>query len=234
MAELSLADMAAVWRRDLVTNVIPFWEKHSLDREHGGYFTCCDRDGKILDDSKYMWLQARAVFMWSRLYNECREAALKDHSLFLIGDRWFEAAKLGANFLKHGKDADGRLYFAVSRDGATPLHFQRKQEIKASFMESRALVHLPATALHPTPVARHTFTRSHVIAWRWARWQRWRSFREALEWGALEWRRCNGARWNGGKEALGWSSWAGAGQPAKPRSPDCVIAPHAASVLVEW
>ena len=36
MAELSLADMAAVWRRDLVTNVIPFWEKHSLDREHGG------------------------------------------------------------------------------------------------------------------------------------------------------------------------------------------------------
>ena len=64
MAELSLADMAAVWRRDLVTNVIPFWEKHSLDREHGGYFTCCDRDGKILDDSKYMWLQARAVFMW--------------------------------------------------------------------------------------------------------------------------------------------------------------------------
>ena len=57
MAELSLADMAAVWRRDLVTNVIPFWEKHSLDREHGGYFTCCDRDGKILDDSKYMWLR---------------------------------------------------------------------------------------------------------------------------------------------------------------------------------
>ena len=45
MAELSLADMAARWKRDLFTNVIPFWEKHSLDREHGGYFTCLDRDG---------------------------------------------------------------------------------------------------------------------------------------------------------------------------------------------
>ena len=118
MAELSLADMAAVWRRDLVTNVIPFWEKHSLDREHGGYFTCCDRDGKILDDSKYMWLQARAVFMWSRLHNEFVDAT--------DVEPWFAAAKLGADFLRFGKDADGRLYFAVSRDGATPLHFQRK------------------------------------------------------------------------------------------------------------
>ena len=113
-AELSLADMAARWKRDLFTNVIAFWEKHSLDREHGGYFTCLDRDGAILDDSKYMWLQCRAVFMWSRLFNE------------FGAKKYFDAAQLGADFLKHGKDAEGRLYFAVSRDGATPLHFQRK------------------------------------------------------------------------------------------------------------
>ena len=56
--ELSLADMAEIWRQDLFHNVIPFWAKHSLDREHGGYFTCLDREGAILDDSKYMWLQA--------------------------------------------------------------------------------------------------------------------------------------------------------------------------------
>ena len=60
MAELSLFDMSKIWHRDLFGNVIPFWEKHSLDREHGGYFTCCDRDGAVLDDSKYTWLQARA------------------------------------------------------------------------------------------------------------------------------------------------------------------------------
>ena len=40
--ELSLADMAARWKRDLFTNVIAFWEKHSLDREHGGTpFNAC-------------------------------------------------------------------------------------------------------------------------------------------------------------------------------------------------
>ena len=32
----------------------------------------------------------------------------------------------GARFLEKLKDPIGRLYFAVSRDGSRPLHFQRK------------------------------------------------------------------------------------------------------------
>ena len=45
-------------------------EAHSLDTECGGYFTALSRSGALLDDTKYVWLQGRAVFMWSRLYNE--------------------------------------------------------------------------------------------------------------------------------------------------------------------
>eukprot|EP00966_Prymnesium_polylepis_P284264 6566658-Prymnesium_polylepis.2 len=120
MADLDVASMAAAWRRDLLNNVVPFWETHSLDREHGGYFTCLDRDGSLLDDVKCMWLQGRAVYMWARLHNELSSEMPE------AAARWFEHAKLGADFLRHGKDAEGRLLFAVSRDGTRPLHFQRK------------------------------------------------------------------------------------------------------------
>ena len=52
-----LARLCAVWRKDLLTSVIPFWEKHSVDKEGGGFFTCLDRDGSLYDDRKYTWLQ---------------------------------------------------------------------------------------------------------------------------------------------------------------------------------
>ena len=117
-----VADLARQWRADLLENVVPFWQEHSLDLEHGGYFTALDRHGKLIDDAKYVWLQGRAVFMWSRLYNELG-SEVSPHT----AERWFDAAKLGADWVaKHGKDTEGRIYFAVSRDGSTPLHMQRK------------------------------------------------------------------------------------------------------------
>ena len=115
--------MAERWQRDLLQNVIPFWEKHSIDHAHGGYFTALDADGSLLDDSKYTWLQCRAVYMWSKLHNEFHDGA---DGLGADAQNWFEFAKAGAAFLKNLKAADGRLHFAVSRDGRTPLHYQRK------------------------------------------------------------------------------------------------------------
>ena len=51
----TLAALAKKWRDDVVSNVLPFWLKHSLDREYGGYFTCLDRDGTVLAQDKYHW-----------------------------------------------------------------------------------------------------------------------------------------------------------------------------------
>ena len=118
---LSLSELAACWRRDLLENVVPFWLKHSVDHLHGGYFTALDCDGSLLNDNKYMWLQGRAVFMWSRLHNDLGPECGPD-----VSSQWFEAALCGARFLERSKDTNGLLFFSTSRDGATPLHMQRK------------------------------------------------------------------------------------------------------------
>lgn len=103
------------YRRDLVEAVIPFWLNNSLDRTHGGYFSCLDRDGTVYDSRKYVWLQGRAVWMFSRLYNE-----LEARPEFL------DAARLGAEFIRrHARDQQGRVYFSLTRDGQ-PHAFQRK------------------------------------------------------------------------------------------------------------
>jgi N-acylglucosamine 2-epimerase len=103
------------YSHDLRERVIPFWLRHSLDREHGGYFTGLDRDGSVYDDRKYLWLQGRAVWTFARLYAELEQR----HD-------WLEAARHGADFIRrHGRDAQGRIYFSLARDGR-PLAFQRK------------------------------------------------------------------------------------------------------------
>ncbi|MHC4367413.1 MAG: AGE family epimerase/isomerase, partial [Planctomycetota bacterium] len=60
---------ADLYKTELFENVIPFWEERSIDAEHGGYFTCLDRDGTIYDTDKFIWLQARQIWTFSMLYN---------------------------------------------------------------------------------------------------------------------------------------------------------------------
>ncbi|HOQ28563.1 MAG TPA: AGE family epimerase/isomerase [Armatimonadota bacterium] len=98
------------YAKALLEDVIPFWLRHSPDRECGGYFTCLERDGRVFDTDKFVWLQARQVWMFSKFYN-----ALEPRPEFL------EIAALGARFLAdHGHDANGDFYFALDRRG-TPL-----------------------------------------------------------------------------------------------------------------
>ncbi|MFT5731858.1 MAG: N-acylglucosamine 2-epimerase [Paracoccaceae bacterium] len=99
---------------ELFENVLPFWMRHSLDKTHGGYLNCLDRDGQAFDTTKHVWLQGRQVWMLSKLYLDRGEP------------RWLDAARLGAEFLReHAVGPDGRAYFALRRDGA-PVAMQRK------------------------------------------------------------------------------------------------------------
>jgi N-acylglucosamine 2-epimerase len=112
---VSLTRYAERYERELFENVIPFWLAHSLDREHGGYFTALDREGRVFDPRKYIWLNARQVWTFSKLY---RETGRKPEYL--------EAARLGAAFLRrHAFDEQGRPWFSLTREGA-PAFFQRK------------------------------------------------------------------------------------------------------------
>jgi N-acylglucosamine 2-epimerase len=99
-----------LYKESLFNNVIPFWEKHSLDTKFGGYYTCLDRKGAIYDTDKFIWLQGRQAWMFSYLYNNVEQK-----------EEWLKIAKLGVDFLiQHGMDANGNFYFSTTREG-TPL-----------------------------------------------------------------------------------------------------------------
>jgi N-acylglucosamine 2-epimerase len=101
------ATLAAQYRKALLDDVIPFWERHSIDRKCGGYFTCLNRDGSVYDTDKFMWLQGRQVWTFSMLYNRLEKRP-----------RWLEVGRHGGEFLrKHGRDKDGNWYFSLTREG---------------------------------------------------------------------------------------------------------------------
>lgn len=105
--QLQAKELMTQYRSALLEDVIPFWEKHSLDTIHGGYFTCLERDGTVFDTDKFLWLQARQVWMFSMLYNRLERRP-----------RWLEIARHGADFLRqHGRDAQGNWYFSLNRQG---------------------------------------------------------------------------------------------------------------------
>lgn len=115
--ENRLLQLRSVWQKDLFENVVPFWLEHGLDEEHGGYFTCLDEDGSCYDDTKFMWLNGRALYTFSRLYCEFPGAADRN--------KWRRAAEIGAPFLDRALDEHGALFFSTTRAGER-LHFQRK------------------------------------------------------------------------------------------------------------
>ncbi|HVU23780.1 MAG TPA: AGE family epimerase/isomerase [Opitutus sp.] len=99
--------LARQYRDALVRDVLPFWENHSPDREHGGYFTCLARDGSVYDTDKFVWLQARQVWTFSSLYQRLEP-----------NPAWLALARSGAEFLRrHAIAGSGDWYFSLTRDG---------------------------------------------------------------------------------------------------------------------
>jgi N-acylglucosamine 2-epimerase len=100
-------NLVELYKNTLLDNVLPFWEKYSVDWEQGGYFTCLDCEGNVYDTDKFVWLQNRQVWTFSMFYNRLEKK-----------DQWLKIAKHGADFLaQHGRDTDGNWYFALNREG---------------------------------------------------------------------------------------------------------------------
>jgi N-acylglucosamine 2-epimerase len=99
---------------ELVNNTLPFWIKNATDIEYGGFHTILDREGKLLCPDKPMWVMGRISWLLARLYNTLEKK-----------EEWLTLAKHGVDFIKkYGFDKDGRMFFAVTRDGR-PLRKQR-------------------------------------------------------------------------------------------------------------
>ncbi|GGK33986.1 N-acylglucosamine 2-epimerase [Yeosuana aromativorans] len=96
-----------LYRDALLKDVIPFWEKYSIDYNSGGYFSCLDRFGNVYDEDKFMWPQARQAWVFSMLYNKVKKKR-----------EWLKIAKNGIDFIKnHGMTNDGDFYFSVAKNG---------------------------------------------------------------------------------------------------------------------
>lgn len=110
----SRAQLAALYRSNLVDDVMPFWLRHGIDREHGGICTTLDRDGSLLDTDKSLWFQGRAGWMFATLFNRLEPRP-----------EWLEAARSCVEFSrKHGCSPEGKMWFTVTREG-TPLRMRR-------------------------------------------------------------------------------------------------------------
>jgi N-acylglucosamine 2-epimerase len=114
MQSSSTENLAGLYRRVLLEDVMPFWLQHGIDATHGGILTALDRDGSVLDSDKSIWFQGRAAWMFGTLYATVEQR-----------QEWFDAAKSCIEFLRrHAEGPDGKLYFTVTREGH-PLRMRR-------------------------------------------------------------------------------------------------------------
>jgi N-acylglucosamine 2-epimerase len=102
-----IAELAQYYRKHLLEEVMPFWEQRTADKVYGGYLTGFDRSGNPTDTDKYLWLQARQMWIFSALYNHIDKRSL-----------WLDLARHGREFLlSHAYAGNGRWNYRLDREG---------------------------------------------------------------------------------------------------------------------
>jgi len=106
-SEKDLNSLFEFYKAQLLEDTVPFWFPRSFDEIHGGFLFMRDQDGSLIDDDKAVWIQGRATWLLSTLYNTIEPK-----------EEWLKGAKLGYDFLnKHCFDQDGQMFFHVTREG---------------------------------------------------------------------------------------------------------------------
>ncbi|MCA9195135.1 MAG: AGE family epimerase/isomerase, partial [Planctomycetales bacterium] len=103
------------YRQRLLQDTVPFWLRHAIDLECGGFITSLDQDGCVIDTDKGVWQQGRGTWLFGELYNQV------DNS-----QAWLQAAEHGIRFLDQFcfDPADGRMWFHLDRQG-NPIRKRR-------------------------------------------------------------------------------------------------------------
>ena len=103
------------FKSELLDSCVPFWLKNGVDSEYGGVLNCLDKTGKVYSTDKSVWMQGRAGWMFSYIYNNIEKK-----------QEYLDFAKSCIDFAsKYCIDkTDGRMYFTVTRDGK-PLRKRR-------------------------------------------------------------------------------------------------------------
>jgi N-acylglucosamine 2-epimerase len=102
------------FKSELMDSCIPFWLDNGVDKEYGGLINCLDRFGKVYSKDKSVWMQGRAGWMFSYIYNNIDK-----------NEKYLEFAKSCIDFAANNCiDSDGRMYFTVTKNGL-PLRKRR-------------------------------------------------------------------------------------------------------------
>jgi len=102
------------FKSELLESCVPFWLTHGADKEYGGILNCLDREGRVYSEDKSVWMQGRAGWMFSYIYNHIEKK-----------QEYLDFAKSCIDFASaHCIDTDGRMFFTVTRDGR-PLRKRR-------------------------------------------------------------------------------------------------------------
>jgi mannose/cellobiose epimerase-like protein (N-acyl-D-glucosamine 2-epimerase family) len=114
LAGMTLEELRQKYHHELFGRMLPFWDKHGIDHQHGGVFHCLDYDGTRVDTTKLSWFQGRAIWVYSFLYNE-----------FGKNPAWLEIARKTKEFLlRHAPQPDGWWAEALSREGTVARPFR--------------------------------------------------------------------------------------------------------------
>ncbi len=114
MNKQTIQNYLEIYKTGLLENIIPFWTKHCVDWEDGGFTFCLDRDGAVIDTDKGVWQTGRFTWMILTLYNEVEK-----------NDEWLKIGKHGIDFLeKHCYNENGKMYFIVDKQG-DPIRMRR-------------------------------------------------------------------------------------------------------------
>lgn len=67
---LPVASLETRYRRELLDEILPFWERHGIDRRRGGFMCALDYDGTPVHRNKELSMQGHGIWVYSRLYNQ--------------------------------------------------------------------------------------------------------------------------------------------------------------------
>ena len=69
LADYSLAELRALYRRDLFDDYLPFVDRYVFDQEHGGFMCEVALDGRRISTNKSCWYDGRGLWAHAFLYN---------------------------------------------------------------------------------------------------------------------------------------------------------------------
>jgi mannose/cellobiose epimerase-like protein (N-acyl-D-glucosamine 2-epimerase family) len=104
----SIAELRAIYHRDLFIDWLPFMDQHVIDPEYGGFLCNTDFDGTHVDYEKNPLFEGRGMWVYSTLY-----------SRFGRDSRYLDVARRSAELLTKSQPADDTFWCnSIHRDGS--------------------------------------------------------------------------------------------------------------------